>query len=99
MKDINIAILGFGVVGSGVYTLIKDNKKDYEHREELSLSVKRVLIRGFDCEPNIDKAPREVYTLSIDDIASDTDIAIVVECMGGTEPAKTFVLKCLLAVQ
>ncbi len=97
MKDINIAILGFGVVGSGVYTLIKDNKKDYEHREELSLSVKRVLIRGFDCEPNIDKAPREVYTLSIDDIASDTDIAIVVECMGGTEPAKTFVLKCLLA--
>ena len=97
MRDINIAILGFGVVGSGVYALIGDNKKDYEHREELSLSVKRVLIRGFDCEPNIDKAPREVYTLSIGDIAGDPDISVVVECMGGTEPAKTFVLKCLLA--
>ncbi len=97
MKNIHIAILGFGVVGSGVYALIQQNKKDYEHREGLTLNVKRVLIRGFDCEPNIDQAPRSVYTLSVADIAADPDISIVVECMGGIEPAKSFVTECLLA--
>ena len=94
---VRIGILGFGTVGTGVYQIITNDTDSIQHREKIELSVKRILIRGYDCEPNIDQAPRELFALSIDDIINDKDISIVVECMGGVEPARTFILKALAA--
>lgn len=97
MQQFHVAILGFGTVGSGVYRIFSENAHDLMHREELSISVTRILIRDFEHEPNLDMAPRTLFTTNFQDIANDPDIHIVVECLGGVEPAKTFILSCLHA--
>ena len=95
MKHYQAAILGFGTVGSGVYRVLTENGKQITHREGIEIAVKRILVRDFEHEPNLGLAPRDVFTTSFDDIADDADIGIVIECMGGIEPARTFILKAL----
>ncbi len=97
MKQVNVAILGFGVVGSGVYKLLQENHSDIIHREEIDFQVRRVLIKDFAHEPNLNLAPRETFTTALDDILNDASISVVVECMGGVEPARTFILGALNA--
>lgn len=97
MQSFSLAILGFGTVGSGVYRILTENAHDILHREALNIAVKRILVRDFEHEPNLHMAPRALFTTSFDDIVTDPDVAIVVECMGGVEPARTFILKALAA--
>lgn len=97
MKQFNVALLGFGVVGAGVYRVLTENYADILHREGLDLKVARILIKDFEHEPNLHMAPRELFTTSIGDITSDSSISVVVECMGGVEPARTFILSALNA--
>ena len=97
MKQFKIALLGFGVVGAGVYRVLTENHADILHREGLDLQVARILVRDFEHEPNLHMAPRELFTTSIADITGDPSISIIVECMGGVEPARTFILSGLNA--
>lgn len=90
-----LAILGFGTVGSGVYRIATENHDDILHREQIDLRVGRILVRDFVHEPNLHLAPRELFTTSIEEILQDPTIEIVVECMGGVEPARTFILRAL----
>lgn len=90
-----LAILGFGTVGSGVYRIATENHDDILHREQIDLHVGRILVRDFVHEPNLHLAPRELFTTSIEEILQDPTIEIVVECMGGVEPARTFILRAL----
>lgn len=95
MTTHTLAILGFGTVGSGVYRIATENHDDILHREQLDLRVGRILVRDFEHEPNLHLAPRALFTTSVDDILNDGGIDIVVECMGGVEPARTFILRAL----
>lgn len=95
MTTHTLAILGFGTVGSGVYRIATENHDDLIHREQVDLRIGRILVRDFEHEPNLHLAPIELFTTSMDDILSDDDIEIVVECMGGVEPARTFILRAL----
>lgn len=95
MTTHTLAILGFGTVGSGVYRITTENHDDILHREQLDLRVGRILVRDFEHEPNLHLAPRALFTTSVDDILNDGGIDIVVECMGGVEPARTFILRAL----
>ena len=97
MKHYQVALLGFGTVGSGVYRIINENGAQIAHREGIELSVGRILVRDFEHEPNLNMAPRAIFTTSFDEILSDASIDIVVECMGGIEPAKTFIIRALEA--
>ena len=90
-----LAILGFGTVGSGVYRIATENHDDILHREQIDLRVGRILVRDFVHEPNLHLSPRELFTTSIEEILQDPTIEIVVECMGGVEPARTFILRAL----
>ena len=76
-----IAILGYGVVGSGAYEIL--NKSGYK--------VKRVL----DIRPHDELG--DALTANYDDILNDKEIKIVAEAIGGLEPAHTFVVKALKA--
>ena len=58
MKHFSVALLGFGTVGSGVYRIISENGAQISHREGISLSVGRILVRDFEHEPNLSLAPR-----------------------------------------
>ena len=97
MKHFQIALLGFGTVGSGVYRVLSENGAQITHREGITISVRRILVRDFEHEPNLHLAPMELYTTSFDDIVNDPEIDIVAECMGGIEPARSFILRALAA--
>lgn len=97
MKQYNVAILGFGTVGSGVYRVLTENHDDLNHREVMDLHVTKILVRDFEHEPNLHLAPRELFTTEFEQILNDPEIGLIVECMGGVEPARTFLLRAMEA--
>ena len=90
---ISIAVLGYGTVGSGVVEVLEKNKDVINQREGDESSVKYVLdLRDFPGDPIQEKIVHD-----IDVIINDPEVQIVVEVMGGVEPAYTFVKRCLEA--
>ena len=90
---VNIAVLGYGTVGSGVVEVIKTNGVLINQRVGDEIRIKYVLdLRDFPGDP-----VQEILVHDFDVILNDPEVRIVVEVMGGVEPAYTFVKKCLLA--
>ena len=90
---INIAVLGYGTVGSGVVEVINTNHKSINKRAGEEINIKYVLdLRDFPGDP-----VQEVLVHDYETIVNDPEVQIVVEVMGGTEPAFTFVKRALLA--
>lgn len=88
-----IAVLGYGTVGSGVVEVIETNKELIEKRVGDRLEIRYILdLREFPGTP-----VEHLITHDFDEILQDDEIDIVVEVMGGVEPARTFVEKSLLA--
>ena len=86
-----IAVLGYGTVGSGVVEVLSTNSSSIATRAGQPIEVKSVLdIRDFPGDPIQEKIVHD-----IDDIVNDPEIDVVVEVMGGVEPAFTFVKKAL----
>ena len=89
----NIAILGFGTVGSGVYEVIKQNNALLKDKTGEDIAVKKILdLREF---PGTEWENLLVH--DIKEIIEDKDIDVVVETMGGTSPAFEFVRDALLS--
>ena len=89
--SVKFAVLGHGVVGSGVVELFYKNKKSIEKRAGTEMDIKYILdLRDFPDSPYADK-----FTKNFDDILNDNEVTSVAECMGGVEPAFTFVKACL----
>ena len=90
---INIAVMGYGTVGSGVVEVINTNGARINQRIGDELNIKYVLdMKDFPGDPVQEKIVHDFET-----IVSDEDVKIVVEVMGGIEPAYTFVKRCLQA--
>lgn len=90
---VSIAILGHGVVGSGVAEIITTHKAKLFNSVGEEIYIKYILdIREFPDSPLADR-----FTKNFDDILNDREVRIVVEVMGGTNPAYDFVKRCLLA--
>ena len=90
---VNIAVLGYGTVGSGVVEVIHTNHERINQRIGDELNVKYVLdLRDFPGDPIQEKL---VHDFNV--IVEDPDVQIVVEVMGGIEPAYTFVKRSLQA--
>ena len=90
---VNVAILGFGVVGSGAAEVLTDNRRVIEKNLGKTVSVKRILdLREF---PDSPFGP--LVTHDFNDIVNDPDISIVAEMMGGSHPAYDFTKACLEA--
>ncbi|MFA9377731.1 MAG: homoserine dehydrogenase [Lachnotalea sp.] len=90
---INIGILGYGTVGSGVVEVLNTNQDSINKRANEEINIKYVLdLRDFPGDPIQDKIVHD-----FDTIVNDDDIQIIVEVMGGVEPAFTFVKRALLA--
>lgn len=94
-RKIYAAILGSGTVGTGVYKLCQSMKDDVISKTGAELVVKKVLVRNLDKDR--DPIDRELLTDNWKDIIEDKDIEIVIELMGGTTPAKQYILEALEA--
>ncbi len=89
----NIAILGFGVVGSGVAEVITQNLQMIESRIHQKLNIKYILdLRDFPDSPFA-----HLVTHDFNDILNDQEVTIVAEMMGGSHPAYEFTHACLSA--
>ncbi|MDD5936567.1 MAG: homoserine dehydrogenase, partial [Clostridiales bacterium] len=87
-----IAVLGFGTVGSGVYEVIEKNQDTIAKRAGQAIEIKYVLdLREFPGHPVMD-----ILTHDFQEIVNDPEVGIVVEVMGGVEPAYSFVKESLL---
>lgn len=95
MKTINIALLGFGTVGSGVAETIKRNSQMMAEQLGCQLKITYVLVRHPDKYKNIPLLEGVHLTSSFEEIMVDPDIGIVVEVMGGIHPAKEYIFEAL----
>ena len=92
-EKMNVAILGYGVVGSGVAEVISKNADIMKKNSNVSLSLSHILdVRDFENCPFQDIMTKDFY-----DILNDSKVDIVVETMGGVSPAFEFVSVCLKA--
>ena len=90
---IKIAVLGYGTVGSGVAEVIWTNQEIINKRVGEELEIKYILdLREFPGTP-----AEHLIVHDFEQIVNDEEVKIVVEVMGGIEPAYTFVKKSLLA--
>ena len=88
---INIAVLGYGTIGSGVIEVLNTNGESIKKRAGDRINIKYVLdLREFPGDPIMEKLVHDVNI-----ILEDPEIKIVVEVMGGVEPAYTFVKQAL----
>lgn len=88
---VSVAIMGHGVVGSGVAEILTTHKKKLFAGLGEEIYIKRILdLREFPDSPLADR-----FTKNFDDILSDREIRVVAEVMGGVNPAYDFVKKCL----
>ena len=88
-----IAVLGYGVVGSGVVELFYRNQKKIEKNTGTELEVGYILdLREFPDDPYGDRVVHDIQV-----ILDDPEVGYVAECMGGVNPAFDFVRRCLEA--
>jgi homoserine dehydrogenase len=89
---INIAVLGYGTIGTGVVEVLGINGESIKKRAGDQINIKYVLdLREFPGDPIMEKLVHDVNI-----ILDDPDVKIVCEVMGGIEPAHTFVKAALL---
>lgn len=92
-KKIRVAILGSGTVGTGVYKIIQNQKEEFPHKIGSELEVAKILVRNINKQR--EGIPFEILTDKWADIINDDSIGIVIEVMGGIEPAKTYISEAL----
>lgn len=95
-KKMQVALLGLGTVGTGVYKVLERQKEEMLAKIGVELEIRRILVR------NLEKAAAKVKDPGIltndwKTIIEDESIDIVIEVMGGLEPARTYMLEALKA--
>jgi len=94
MDTINIAVIGMGTVGQGVAMMLLGQRELLEKQLGYKLVLKRILEKYYDKQLDFDRGDIPISG-EWRDVLDDPDIHIVVETMGGIEPAKTFITEAL----
>lgn len=94
MEKIHIAILGLGTVGQGVWKILKTNKDEIIKKCGCEIKVSKILVRDINKNRKAD-VQRELLTTDINEILKDDSIKIVVELIGGSEPATEYMLRAM----
>jgi len=94
-KKIKAALLGMGTVGKGVYKLLERRKDEMPDKVQAELEISKVLVRNLSRKR--EGVPEEILTDNWESILNDPEISIVIELMGGIEPAHTYILQALEA--
>ena len=95
-KQINIGLLGLGNIGTGTYKVLELNRNHIEETLGIDLRVTRILEKDVDRDRGINIDPSS-FTQDPDVVFNDPDIDIVIELLGGVEPATTFMVSAMNA--
>ena len=94
MKKVNIGLMGLGNIGTGTYKTLEMNHDLIAERSGLDLAITKILEIDTKRERDITVVP-EQFTQDPQVIFEDPDIAIVIELLGGIEPATSFMLEAM----
>ncbi len=94
MNKIEIALLGLGNVGKGVWHIFQNNKEEITRRSGYEIEITKILVNDISKERGID-IPDGVLTTDIEEILNNDNIKIVVELLGGMHPAKDYMLRAV----
>ena len=94
-KTIKVGLLGLGTVGTGVYKLIGRRSEEMQQKTGAALEIKKILVHNMKkVRQGVDQ---NLLTDQWKEIVEDDEIQIVIEVMGGIEPAKTMIIEALKA--
>ncbi|MDO5377341.1 MAG: homoserine dehydrogenase [Clostridia bacterium] len=94
MKRTRIGFLGCGNIGCGVYRLLQRQGKRIEENEGVSFEIARILVRSKTKARGVE-IPERLFTTEPQDVLDDERIDVVMEFMGGEEPAASYILRAL----
>jgi homoserine dehydrogenase len=91
---VQIGMIGFGNVGQGLYRLLEKNRTLIEAKVGAQIKIKRIMVKDLAKVREV-AVPEGMLTDKYEDIANDPDIDVVLELMGGYEPARTYLLDAM----
>jgi homoserine dehydrogenase len=94
MDRVNIGLVGFGTVGTGLVKILQENGKLLEKRLGVPIVLKRIVDQDLTRDRGVKVNPA-LLTTKVSDVLDDPEISIVVELIGGLEPARTIVLQAI----
>lgn len=94
-KQLKIALLGLGTVGSGVPLILKEHKEKISQVTGMEILVEKALVRSKAAKADIAKEYGIELVTDFKEILKDQDIQVVVELLGKIEPAKTYIMQAL----
>ena len=92
MKGINVGLIGWGTVGSGVVKILEENGPLVERRLGAQIVLKRIADIDLETERAV-KVSRDLLTERAEEVIEDPEIDIVLELIGGEEPARSYILE------
>jgi homoserine dehydrogenase len=92
--SLKVGLLGCGTVGGGVVKLLSQNAEQLAARVGVPVEIRRVLVRNAHRQPP-HECPKELLTTDPEAVLGDSSIDIIVEVMGGEEPARSYVERAL----
>lgn len=93
-KAVNIGLIGFGTIGSGVVETLNRNLPLIEKKVDKKVNLKKIVDLDITTDRGIDIDPR-ILSTDVDEILLDPEIDIVIELIGGYQPALSFILKAM----
>ncbi|MGE0916958.1 homoserine dehydrogenase [Trichlorobacter lovleyi] len=96
MNEIKVGLIGFGNIGAGVVRLLQENAQTVQQKVGSGIILKRIADLDITSDRGVSVDPA-MLTTDVNEIFNDPEISIVIELIGGYEPAKTFVLKAIEA--
>lgn len=94
-SEINIGLIGFGTIGAGVVEIFNKNQDILSKKCGKPVNLKKVADLDITTDRGGVKIDESILTTDVNDVLENDDIDIVIELVGGYEPAKTFVLKAM----
>ena len=94
MKTINIGLLGFGTVGTGVVKILQQNSGVIEKRLGAKLNLKWIADLDIEKDRGV-RVDKNILTKDANKVLDDPEVNIIIELIGGYEPAKSFILQAL----
>ena len=91
-RPVRVGLLGCGHVGSAVARMLRDHADEVAARAGSNVEIVRVAVHNLSKERDVD-LPGELYTNEPHEIVRDPGVDIVVECIGGIEPARSLILE------
>jgi len=94
MKTVNIGLIGFGTIGTGLAKILQENKNLLTQRTGTRFLLRKICDKDISSPRGV-KVGKNILTTNPEDILSDPKIDVVVELIGGIQPALNYILKSL----